>query len=350
MKKNILPLENPYFSAYPTTGNSLAILLSHKEIKPWIFNNFIQLFCTDDNTLDFFDFNIENCPFLFFNTVEQDLALQKYSLIEYIESMIDAGYYLIFFVYTSQINAYDIVDEFHDIMVYGYDNKNELLYIADHFKNGKYSFEKCSYEEMNRAFYSDKSQIKKDKNQREYKIFKFIKYDDSMSNIKVNLKYDYEHRFNIDKLRIKESIKNYLEGKIVVNWNTRYVAISNEEIGHHKFGIDCYDMLLQQIDFAVINNKIAFNSVQAFYVMYSHKIIMQLRIEYLTGIVREEDLSIFIKEFSYIKKISYLILMLYVKNFKITNNINIYHTKLRDYIIRLKEDERDLLNEFIKKL
>ncbi|WP_270564187.1 hypothetical protein [Clostridium beijerinckii] len=37
-------------------------------------------------------------------------------------------------------------------MIYGYDKKNNIFYVADHFKYGKYSFEVCSFEEINSAF------------------------------------------------------------------------------------------------------------------------------------------------------------------------------------------------------
>ena len=60
----ILDVEYPIVNCYPSTSNALAILQTHSEMEGWIYCNFIQLFNTDEYTIDYFDFDAYNCPFI----------------------------------------------------------------------------------------------------------------------------------------------------------------------------------------------------------------------------------------------------------------------------------------------
>lgn len=310
--KKILPVRKPLFSGYPATGYLLSVLQCYDVTKEWLYNNYIQLFSPSKHDIDFFDICIENCPFIDYNIVDREFILNKISFIDYIVDMIDMGYYVCFMADISFISAYDFKG-LHDPMVYGYDLDNKELYIADHFVNGRYSFAVCSFDEMEAAVNIRNPSIEDNRFLRDYKVFRFFRFDDSLYKYKIHYTYDYRNRFDFSVERVRESLRDYIECKPTVNWYTRLPYLSEAERKEHSFGLECYDLLIKQISWAWDNKFVFRGTRQSLYVEYSHKLMMENRVKYLgeRGILKNWEIHE--KRYGDIMKDSQILLMSYVK-------------------------------------
>lgn len=93
------------------------------------------------------------------------------------------------------------------------------------------------------------------------------------------------NRFLFNVNICKKSIQSYLLGVPITNWNTRLAYMSKKEEGRHYFGIQCYELVLKQIDITWKEKSfflgIIQSVIQSVYVVYSHKLMMCKRIEYI---------------------------------------------------------------------
>ena len=77
----VLSVKEPMVNCYRATSDAVAILYTNKKNYPWLLSNFIQLFEVKKDVLDFFDFAIENNPFLIYSEIDYSLILKKYGSI-----------------------------------------------------------------------------------------------------------------------------------------------------------------------------------------------------------------------------------------------------------------------------
>lgn len=311
--KKILPVTQPLFSGYPATGYILSVLQSYTITENWLYNNFVQLFSASDNDIDFFDICIENCPFIDYNYVDKELVFRRFSLIDFIINMIDMGFYISFFVDTSFISVYDF-KSLHDPMIYGYDLNKEELYIADHFVNGKFSFAHCSFSEMKSAVKNNNFKIDDNRFLRNYKVFTFFRFDDSLYKYRVHLGVDQINKFQFSIDRFRESLNDYIECRPTINWYTRIPYLSKIEEMEHYFGLDCYDLLMKHISWTWDMKTVYRGTRQSLYVEYSHKLMMIKRIQYLGGVGVLKNYEIHEYIYRKILQDSWAILMSYIKN------------------------------------
>jgi|GEM_PF-5620290 len=164
MKKNkTLPMKKPLLDAYPHHGNIMSILESNKYLMPAVINHYMQL--AFDTEIDRIDFNIalnikyytQNYPFVLSHGINREFVNDNWKKIEdFIISCIDHGYYVHLLVDTYYLHAYnDFYQRIHfehNVMIYGYDCKEKVYDIADAFENGKYSFRKAYFSELEKSY------------------------------------------------------------------------------------------------------------------------------------------------------------------------------------------------------
>lgn len=317
--KNILSVTYPMVNCYPSTSNALSILQSYPSTKKWLMCNFIQLFGTDEDTIDYFDFDTYNCPYLNYGEISFSVIEKISTYKDFIIEMINNLYYVSVYVETKWIDLYDHDMGMHQIFIYGYDLKKNVFYCADHFINNQYSYKECKIEKIIQAIENSRNAVKigKEKGERfieDYFCFQFYKYDDTRHKIKI--KFLSSTDCNISK-RIKQSVLDYLEGNVTQNWCTRMDDISEEEAKEHKWGINVYDILEKNLLYLKKYGKEKGFGLQSFYTVYNHKIIMKTRLQYLerNKICKNIDYTL-LDELINLTSIMY---KLYIKHFCVNN-------------------------------
>ncbi len=282
--KKILDVKYPIVDCYPSTGHALAILQCHDEMEGWILSNFVQLFGTDEYTIDYFDFDVYNCPFINYGEISFSVVSTFSTYRDFIVKMINDGYYVSVYVESSMLKLYNLDVGLHQLFIYGYDLEKKVFYCGDHFINGKYSFQICDIDDVLAAIqnYRDKEKIGNLRGERfidDYFCFQFYRFDISRHRIKIKFLGEIYKEFYID--RLKQSLFDYLNGDNTVNWCTRMNDMPGDEKKRHKWGIQVYDILKKHVDYVRDYGSDTWFGRQSFYTIYNHKVLMRLRIEYL---------------------------------------------------------------------
>lgn len=258
-RKEILAMAEPDINVYPIFANPLAIMQCHQETKEWLLCNFIQL-CSNSQALNFYDFNYKFCPYLKIQRISKEyLKKMNVNIVQFIINSISAGYYIYLLVRRNEIRAYKFVSEerrekdtfAHDMLIYGYDINQQIFYIADNFIDGKYSFQTCTFHELEAGI----ANIEK-------------KYEPRLGfkgNIELIEFYNEEPQgFNLQ--RVLDSFRDYILSNPTSLWNTMEIR---NGYGKYKwyFGLQCYDYMLNRIEGMNINNIY----IQDFHLMWEHK-------------------------------------------------------------------------------
>lgn len=281
--EKVLKINLTHFGAYPAMSHALSILKGNLKYDTWIYNNFLQLFSVEkkeEYVVDFFDFNIENTPFLDFNTINKKWILNYIPLHTFLKSLIDQNSYIIFFINTQYIKAYKNAFGSHDPMIYGYNDEKKIYYMCDHTKNGKYTTFICSFRELEEAL-SDPVEIPSRfllRNKQEVEVFRIVNFDKNWNKNKLYLYHDFDGYTELYYEKIINTLQDFLHAKNTIQWGNRINFMTSLEKNNHNFGINCYMDLKNHIERAWGDSKYSEDSLQTIYVFYAYTGIMLERL------------------------------------------------------------------------
>lgn len=275
-EKLILPMAKPILTTFPMDANAISIISNTKEAYPWILNHFIQIVSwrrvklpweLDVFYSDSFKFH-KKCPFLDCQRIKKHFIEEKWDNIkEFIIDSINHGYYVYLVVNTLYISAYEPKresDSPHDILIYGYDAMQKKFYIADSLKYGKYSFETCSYAELENAFY-----YLKEENEN---------YSGFSNSIELfSHKKTKAGHFDLNK--VVDGLKAYLSSQ----------AFDERANPDFLYGINVYDNYKLYLSL-LLNDEVQF-VITPLHAFWEHKSVMMLRLEYMVenDMLRNEE-------------------------------------------------------------
>ena len=266
----ILPTVPPIITTFPKYANLLSIIGNYEETLPWIFNNYINLFCCPLKAgsnlifLDFLDGGLfdDICPYINLQTLEKDLLkTYKPSFIDFLINSIDLKYYVYLKLDTFDLPHYTTFGKkhfCHPVFIIGYDKKDSEFIICDNFsgKQGVYGQEKASFSQMQLAF--DNSLI----------------FDNPREITKVRLlnfvKPPYKYNFNINK--VVHAISDYLFS--IDRSNKFHYTDYNPRHNNLIYGIQCYEEIINYL-------KNGCTDIRIFHLLHQHKYVMLLRIEFM---------------------------------------------------------------------
>lgn len=266
--KKILSITIPEITSYPMYANPYAIMQCHEESNAWLLSNFIQL-CSNTKVLTFYDFNYKACPLLDVQRIsKRHLKDWNIDLISFIVTNITNDCYIYLLIKKKYIDAYwphnakyrHSDNAIHDILIYGYDLKQEIFHIADNFHNGKYAFSKCTFEAMEKAIINV---LPHEENNTRFKdSIELIKYTGDIPDLSV--------------WRIYEALNDYYNCTPTGMWNIMEIRNYNRN-KKWFFGIDCYEYIINKI----INIDFRNTDIQDFHLIWEHKKHLKSIIEYL---------------------------------------------------------------------
>lgn len=263
----ILEMASSPIKVYPIYANALSIILTHEESYGWFLNNFIQIINNDRN-LTFYDFNYKSCPFLNVQKIKKTLC-QKYfgGIINFIIESIKNNNYVYLIVKTKYISAYKEDFNRHDMLIYGFDLDKKIFYIADCFKNRKYSFSTCTMNELNNAV---KNLTVSDDN--------YLGFNGSIEL----LSYRNDAQRPFSRKRVIHSLTNYINCTGVSVWNTMDIRWAYDETDW-GFGMHCYDFIIDKL-YQGINQEIGQIPTQPIHLFYEHKEQLTRIVEYMNNV------------------------------------------------------------------
>lgn len=350
MRKELEVNKNLIASCYPAMGVGLGILQSHQEMDEWVYNHFLQIFSTDEQTIDFYDFNVSCCPFIDYGELKLDVVKQL-NFEKFIDEMIDNNYYLSFFVDTQKIKAYGTKMGLHPIFIYGYDNEKGVFLSADHFTRGIFSFKEIDKEEVINAMVQNEEIKRIEQRFRwDYKTIQYYRFDPYRHKTKVKLQ-ECEYGTYIDCKQIRDGILAYIEARPCLNVCARMLDVPQSVYKRTYWGKDTYRILQEYVQDLKDKNQKPKMGIQGFYVMYVYKKIMSKRLYYLAkkGYVDvEKEL---LKNMEELEKEAYLICLLFIKKF--IDNKNATEGEINSLVKKLeimKGRELRLYEKMMRKL
>lgn len=274
----ILEVNEPLLSTYPEYGSVFSIIPDNELSDNWMYSNFIQyfvkknkLFVSGEELLVYKDHVnfISTVPTLQNYKVCEEILneLNDASLLDELIKFIEMGFYIILLLdrfYISKSNNYRKRPLVHLTLIYGYDEKEGVFYVADNNKYGKYDFMKYKFEEVVDAF-------------------RAMQYNDFRDTKTINLVRPFEHiHYGFDIKYLIRELEFYLESydlrdTHLKNWNP-YNPLN---YGHNKENIEYYNLGVYDYLKKILKHCVDYIELQPFHLLYEHKRFMVLRLEFL---------------------------------------------------------------------
>ncbi|QNU66155.1 hypothetical protein EHE19_014905 [Ruminiclostridium herbifermentans] len=357
----ILPVVYPPINGYPHKGALFSMLMAREECKPWVFNNFIQVYTLKDlcnkgvrtGTVDFFynlygdwtHFYLKSNPWIKFSSMPYDfLKLIKTDIIDFIKTCINKNLYLFFDIDMYYISAYKMhynkTHFLHEIFIYGYDDDKKIFYMGDN-TTGKYTLDQVTYDEIITSTNVILDLYRDDNEDAE--LYKYKEKAIYMMCVTKNVERNWQDpSFSKDifEVNIKKIINDLKEYLLLDNYAEGY-RYSN----YYVFGIDCYNELMKFVRSAIENGQHV--DRRAFYSFIEHKKLMLLRMEFLNDKYNDKyDLNQLIERYSNLVNEFNIILSSVLKANMIKDN-DLWE-KINVKLKECKEEDIVLMNEFIR--
>jgi len=338
--REVLPAKYPFIDNYPTHANTLSILLNYEETEDWIYNNFVNIWVMFEKNgqLEKFEHTgtvlYNHCPYLKIYDIPRYIVKKKYdTFADFIIDSIDNGNYLnvsydpYFIPHTE---AYQSWHQEHSIFVYGYDKESMQFYVADFFKNFKYSYELVSFDQMNEAM---DSSIFEEIDQ----LFHTLHYQ--------NVQYTFDiHLFLKD-------LNNYLcSERTILNYEIsslnydEYIRIKD---GYVFYGIYCYEALINELR-KIEQDENIYIDLRRWHFLHSHKVIATKRLFFLEEKGYIKDINKLLPIFEEIEKECLIMENVLIK-VHITKNKGALD-RIRKRLEYVREIETIALNELINEI
>lgn len=239
-KEKILPFAEPVINVYPHHGVACGILQNNIYDLPALFENYIQL--VYDLRIDRMDFSygldilsyMKNIPLLFCHEIDRGFVYYNWKDFSgFLINCINNDYYIHCLVDTYYIAAYEECymknHLYHNITIYGYNEKKSVFYTADSFVHGRFIKKEITISELNSSFFE-------------------TRVNDWLDGILLyRIKEDPYRGIGYDTKYMKKEIRNYLEGnpsgEISVQEKRRRIP------DEYVYGIQVYDSLLSYLEY-----------------------------------------------------------------------------------------------------
>ncbi|MEK4362123.1 hypothetical protein MKX68_06350 [Paenibacillus sp. FSL M8-0212] len=320
MKRKILPMGDPLINTYNIYGSIFSIIADEQNMLDWVYNNFIQIqYVHDWNTL-FFDKHhqlLDNCPWLAKYRIPINLVNEKWDeKKDFFIQTIEEEYYIYCYVdrfYLPSSTSFHKEHNYHEVLVFGFDLEKNVFYLADNLANGKYITLEINVTDFVAAFenvYSD---------------------NDFFTGIHIMKKRAEDT--SIDVKQIFNSFQDFIDSRKTNNLEYNVDVVYGQEA-------------LNQVRLNVIDRKESKVKldVRAFHLLWEHKKLMSLRLEFLyqKNLIREHS---YVEEYKKIEKE-----MLLIRNNALKYNL-VKDTKILDWIdsklFSSTETEKEILEAIV---
>jgi len=323
--KNILYMGQPSTTINVYNGAITAALSNDENAMNWVYNNYINIFCSSIDGSYYFDNSYWEqyvCPFMYNHMIPRELLkMWKISIKNLIIDSININSYLGFYVdkfYIRETPEYKKKHYTHGIFIYGYDIDKNIAYCCTSLNIGKFEYFTTDIEDIENAYWS---------------INNTTVYTGKIHVLKRLYINDLGvDGYQLDPRVIKTNIENY-----IYSICTLKVISSSAMI----FG---YDSILRlQETVKNINEK--YIDQRVFHLLWEHKTIMVKRLEKMNQLCLLSNAEYFHEYYAKIAN-EYLVL----RNMVIKYNVNRNQINLKTIIQKLTDlstDEYVILKDLV---
>jgi len=331
MKSLLQGIHEPVINSYWFWADQFVITSSIINSKYWMINNFINLWCDSKNLpggiyfgkntyrnkmVEFYD-----CPFLEMQKIvfDNNKKIFDFGIIDFVKKSIDNEFFVLLMVDRYFIASYGFNSiNYHEILIYGYDNESQKLFFCDNNKNGKFMLDlTCSYNELENAYmkfdYLD--------NEPDFSTSIFLFRPKEDNNYKIKISY------------IKKSLIDYLTFK------------NEDPLENDKHGIEIYLLLINFLN-NIKETNILFKDIRGISVLLDHKKVMLLRLNELKNYFDfKED---YVEQYKSILEKSKIVLNLYIK-YSISDSQDTLNKSIK-YLSEIYYQEKYLLEKLLHEI
>ncbi len=273
-----LPVTYPVITSFNHHAHLLSILGAYPHTNDWVMRNYILLYLHKHPTNSFFDFyfpvpnevkSCEICPWILSQKISSEtFTSMNLDILDFLCDMIDNHNYIhmmINYYHVKQCQYYHKEKYYHDVMVHGYDKSRRVFYCSDFIfsQTQKYLFSEIDFDEFAKGFHDALTDERCD-------YFKGLIY-----LYQVKPEQSIVYGFNL--ANVIHSIEHYYDSQIPEYW---YLFNNQDDLEPKAFGLNVYDHLGEYILNAVAINQ-EMMDIRLFNILYDHKRIMNLRIDFL---------------------------------------------------------------------
>lgn len=288
-KENILlPFGKPLVAHNPTDAIDLAILGAHNDDISIIhgFSNITVVKIEEDENIICDVHFIQDVPILERNNVPKVILnnLLGFSIINYIILCIKNSFYVSLALDRSKLKCFGKTDlNFipHLVVIYGYDNKKELFFIAD-FSNGKFITLQATFNEIAISYSSINSNVIKLNPQKDLNAWIF--------NINL-IMYPQDYGLLLNTNLIFHKIQHFLNGlnkegykgknriETIPSFHSSSNGFYELEIKETYYGIDAFYYIIEHLNKSITNKTYIFN-IKHLYIFSSFIKLIEFRITF----------------------------------------------------------------------
>jgi hypothetical protein len=229
----------------------------------WFYSNYIQLVCNPGplgaGELNFYEAFVWNHKYPHFQVISlrrANLPMFRMESVDFVKSVVSHNYYVHLYV-----NEYHLPLQFHnqkevirDILIFGFDDAEQELYVMGYTKDQTYGQAKIKYSDFSRSFQS---------------------ISEDMADWAQDL-YLYKQRFDIPYCFSLENVAELIEDYLQSNDTSRkFKGITNKQ--DYIYGKNAVNTYIQSLRTAKQN----YRNPAALYIFWEHKKIMKQRIQFL---------------------------------------------------------------------
>lgn len=330
----ILPVAKTPVSTFPHTADLAAILWNNKKIYPWLMNCFIKVYGWHvedmDYNMDYEDFYILDCPAILYERINYNVLKCGWNNpIDFVKEMINLKYYIYVILDTSKLLAHEGTC-FHDVLIYGYDDNEKIFYAADCFKEGKYMFEKISYNEFDQSFRYGKKDFEN--------VFEF--HDDL-----ILIRENPDFSFTFYPSRVRESLVDYINAIPGKYTFSRLKLECPEEYDRYVFGKNNYKIIYKHLEYGKKVGGVLPHYRQVFHLMFEMKDIMCERIKYMHNTGHINNFEYHFRNYSELRNKALICQNLILK-YQITEDKNILN-RIDENVRQIEMNEIKCINDML---
>ncbi|MEW9702771.1 hypothetical protein [Paenibacillus sp. SI8] len=280
MKTHVsLPVEQPIVTSWGNQSHVFSIAQRHPAYKPWIYSSYIQIelivgLSGGDTILNYSHLTTpqEDCPWIeTTRTTVQQIQESGRDLVSFFKENLLKGYYIYQFINMYYIPAYPTYQRKHaqhDPMIIGFDDEQEIFYMADFHQNTdgamRYGIFEVSYTQLTDSILHLTEELN---------ILKGIELFQYRTDVSVPF----------DTERVKIALSDYLTSTYTPHREPTWLSTPVL-----AYGIACYDHLIQHIEDIKMGSEL--RDFRFFHVMDDHKLLMYQRLQYMheIGLIRAE--------------------------------------------------------------
>ncbi|PZD93689.1 hypothetical protein DNH61_24055 [Paenibacillus sambharensis] len=167
MSAKLLSMKKPALNTYNLYASLLSLIGPEENAWSWVMNHFIQIVRFNSYQTYFFDTHrllYHHCPWVdAFCIPKSMIGTSDSSLSGFIKEQLERDTYLWLSADQYYLSASPLHQKHHfvhELFLFGYDERQNIVHIADHFKDGRYEHAVCSFDELEQAFRSSYAQGK----------------------------------------------------------------------------------------------------------------------------------------------------------------------------------------------